>query len=417
LETTTAIYDQDKGITILRGIMRDITEKRKLENKIAQTQKMETIGSLAGGIAHDFNNLLTVINGYTEMILSKMDTNNPFYNKIKSVQDAGERAANITNQLLAFSRKQIYKTEIVNINEIISSMDKMLRRLIGEDIHIEKILTGNLPNIKADKSQLEQIFINLMVNARDAIRNVDKPNYAKKIIIETGEEYLDSSYVEKHPDCNLGRHVFFAVSDNGSGIDKETMNKIFDPFFTTKEKGKGTGLGLSTVYGIVKQNNGSVNVYSEPGKGTMFKIYWPATAEKNSGNEKQIYDEIYYGNETILFVEDEDDVRRFTSESLTSLGYNVYMAENGYAALKLIKDQLPKIDLIITDLIMPKLNGKEFVLEAQKIYPGIKVIYISGYTDNHILHNGLLEKGVNFIHKPYSINKLASTVRKVLNNE
>ncbi len=414
LENSTAIYDTNKNIIGYRGILRDITEKKKLEAQLLQAQKMEAVGNLAGGIAHDFNNLLTVINGYAEMALRSMKADNPLYKNIMYILEAGKRAKNLTSQLLAFSRKQIYKPEILNINKVISSMDKMLRRLIDEDINIETILAKSLPNIKADKSQLEQIFINLVVNARDALRAVKKKDFQKKITIETGQTTIDKEYVLKHPGSKEGQYIFFAVSDNGIGMDEETKSKIFEPFFTTKGKEKGTGLGLSMVYGIVKQNNGFIYVYSEPGEGTMFKIYWPVTEEKGTLKKAKVEDTILRGNETILIVEDEEDVRRFASEALTYFGYNVIMAANGRIALELIKKESLKFDLIITDIVMPELNGKDFIKKVRKFYPDVKVLYVSGYTENHIVHNGILEENVNFINKPYSVEVLASTVRKIL---
>lgn len=414
VENSTAIYDPDRNVIACRGIMRDITEKKNLEDQLAQAQKMESIGTLAGGVAHDFNNLLTVINGYAEIALLHMEANDPLHKDILSILKAGKRAENLTSQLLAFSRKQIFKPEILDINQVISSMDKMLRRLIDEDINIETVFADHLPDIKADNSQLEQIFVNLVVNARDALRAVKKPDFQKKITIETGQTFLSKGYVAKHPGSRQGRQIFFAVSDNGVGMDEQTKQKVFEPFFTTKAKYKGTGLGLSMVYGIVKQNNGSVYVYSEPGEGTMFKIYWPATEEKDQTEKATVSDEILYGNETLLIVEDEEEVCRFTSEALTSLGYTVYKADNGRLALELIKKESLKPDLIVTDLIMPELNGKEFIEKVCKFYPDVKVIYVSGYTDNHIVHNGMLEEGVHFIHKPYSVKTLAATVRQVL---
>lgn len=389
-------------------------EKEELQARLVQSHKMEAVGTLAGGVAHDFNNLLTVINGYAEMTLVNMDKGNPLHKDITSILTAGKRAENITRQLLAFSRKQVYNPEILDINQVISSMDKMLRRLIGEDIKVETVFEDNLPHIKADKSQLEQIFINLIVNARDALRAVKKPDYQKKITIETGQVFLDKEYVAKHQGSIEGQHIFFAVSDNGIGMDEQTKQKVFEPFFTTKEKFKGTGLGLSMIYGIVKQNNSSIYVYSEPDEGTMFKIYWLATEEKNNGENTEVGNKLLHGTEKILIVEDEKEVCLFASKSLTSLGYKVLKAENGRIALDLIKSKKPELDLIITDLVMPELNGKEFVDKARKILPDIKVIFVSGYTDNHIVHNGLLEEGVNFVQKPYSMKALATTVRKVL---
>jgi PAS domain S-box-containing protein len=417
LETSTAVYDAEKNIITYRGIMRDITEKKIMESQLAQSHKMESIGTLAGGVAHDFNNLLTVINGFAEMALINLDAGNPLHKKITSILKAGKRAEKLTSQLLAFSRKQIYKPEILDINQVIYSIDKILIRLIDEDIKIETVFAENLPDIKADNSQLEQILINLVVNARDALRAVKKPVFQKKITIETGQVYPDTDDISKHPDIREGQHIFFAVSDNGIGMDKQTKEKVFEPFFTTKEQGKGTGLGLSMVYGIVKQNNGSINVYSEPNEGTMFKIYWPVTEEKSKAEEVAAPDEFLNGNETLLIVEDEEEVCRFASDALTSLGYKVYIAENGRLAFEQITNESLKIDLIVTDLIMPELNGKEFIEKVHDFYPEIKVIYVSGYTDNHIVHNGLLEEGVNFIHKPYSVKALASTVRRVLDEK
>jgi len=398
------------------SVKQDITNERILEHQLQQAKKMESIGVLAGGVAHDFNNLLTVINGYAEMALIDIDKKNPLFKYLTSIQKAGKSAANLTSQLLAFSRKQIFKVKTVDINLIIASLDKMLRRLIGEDIEVETILKENLPNIKADKTQLEQIFVNLIINARNAFHTVKKKNFQKKIAIETGHLYLDKDYISQHPGSLEGNHIFIAVSDNGSGMNNQTKQRIFEPFFTTKEKGKGTGLGLSTVYGIVKQNKGSVYVYSEPGQGTTFKIYWPITTEMKTTEEIKGRKTLF-GSENILIVEDEKEVCRFAAEALTSLGYNVYEANNGRLALELIKMEHPKIDIIISDLIMPELNGKEFVEKVEKIYPDVKVIYVSGYTDSHIVQNGLLEEGVNFVHKPYSLKTLASAVRKVLDQK
>jgi len=414
LENSTAIYDADKNIIASRGIMRDITEKKNLENQLAQAQKMEAIGTLAGGVAHDFNNLLTVINGYAEVALMNIKVKNSLHKNIQSILKAGKRAEKLTGQLLAFSRKQIFKPEILSINQVILSMDKMLRRFIDEDINIETVFANNLPDIKADRGQLEQIFVNLVINARDALRAVKKTDFEKKITFETGRIYLDEEYVSKHPGSSEGLHIFFSVSDNGIGMNEQTQKNIFEPFFTTKDKYKGTGLGLSMVYGIVKQNNSSVYVYSEPGKGSMFKIYWPATEEKSVSKQPQVNDVILNGNETVLIVEDEKDVRHFVGDALTSLGYNINEADNGQAALKLIKKESLKPDLIVTDLMMPKLNGKEFIEKVRKVYPDVKVIYVSGYTENHIVHNGMLKKDINFIQKPFSVKTLATNIRKVL---
>lgn len=417
VETSTAIYDDNKNVVAYRGIMRDITEKKGLEKQLMQAQKMEAIGTLAGGVAHDFNNLLTVINGYSGLALIQLDENNPLYEKILSIQQAGKRAETLTRQLLAFSRKQIYEPEIVSINQVIRSMDKMLARLISEDIHIETILPDKLPDIKADKSQLEQILINLVVNARDALNAVKKLDFHKTITIEAGHALLDKDYVSRHPGSQEGRYIFFAVSDNGIGMNEETRNRIFEPFFTTKGKYKGTGLGLSMTYGIVKQNKGSVYLYSEPGEGTMLKIYWPVTDEKLKDEKAIVEKRKIYGSETILFVEDDENVRAFATDALASLGYKVHSAANGRLALEAIEKEDLEFDIIVTDLVMPELSGKEFVEKVKGVVPDMKVLYTSGYTDNHLVHDGLLDEDTNFIHKPYSGTSLASKVRTILDNE
>lgn len=402
----------------IQGILRNITQERKAEQHLHHSQKMEAIGTLAGGVAHDFNNLLTVINGYSEMALQTVDRENRVHKIFESILEAGRKAAGLTSQLLAFSRKQIYRTDIVEINSVIIDMDRMLRRLIGEDISIGTTLGKNLSRIKADKSQLEQIFINLVVNARDAVRALNTSENKAKITIETGEVVFNEVHVSQYPGSNKGLHVFISVSDNGIGMDDATKNKCFEPFFSTKEHFKGTGLGLAMVYGIVKQNDGFIYVYSEPNKGTTIKIYWPGTTEKS--DKKNTIVEMLperTGNESVLFVEDDEAISQFVCEALTSLGYIVTNASNGQQALEIFKLKPDTFDIIVSDLIMPKLNGKEFVQKVKKIRPHIKVIYVSGYTDNHIVHDGLLEKGVNFINKPFSIETLTSRIRQILDNE
>jgi signal transduction histidine kinase/ActR/RegA family two-component response regulator len=406
-------------LVIIDRVRKHNNERKELLEKLYHSQKMEAIGKLAGGIAHDFNNLLTVINGYSEMALMKISENNSVYNKILAINEAGKKAENLTKQLLALSKKQIFKPEILDINDVIKSLDKILRRLMGEDINIQTIFKKNISFIKADKSQIEQIIINLTVNARDAVREIKTSGGQKKITIETGETFFDESILMKYPDINKkGLYVFFAVSDNGIGMNEEVKNRIFEPFFTTKEKDKGTGLGLATVYGIVKQNYGAIYVYTEQNKGSTFKIYWPATNEK-SVNKKDFGIEVenYSGNENILIVEDDENVLEFASSALKSLGYKIYTASNGKEALKLIQTNDFDFDLIITDLIMPELNGKEFVEQLKEMDFDFKVIYVSGYTDNHIVHDGMLEEGINFIHKPYSISTLAKTIRLVLEKD
>jgi PAS domain S-box-containing protein len=396
-------------------ISRDITRLQELEEQLRQAQKMESIGTLAGGVAHDFNNLLTVINGYAEMAMLKLEKEHAVQKELEAILNAGKRAVSLTSQLLAFSRKQISNPEIVNINDIIASIDKMLRRLIGEDIRIETILKKDIPNIKADPTQIEQIFTNLVVNARDAVQAVKRPNFKKKIIIETGTASLDEDYVATHPDTKVGKYVFFTVADNGIGMDAKTKQKIFEPFFTTKEKHRGTGLGLSMVYGIVKQNNGHIFVESEPDKGTTFKIYWPITEEQAEKDKLVAEKRLLPGSETILLVEDDISVREFAVEALNTLGYKVIWASNGQTAIELVETDSPHIDLLITDIVMPEMNGEELAKRIKAIYPELKIIFVSGYTDNHLLHDdGTLGKEVNFIQKPYSIEKLAKEIRRIL---
>jgi PAS domain S-box-containing protein len=406
------------------GIARDITarkaaeqERINMQEQLIQAQKMESIGVLAGGVAHDFNNLLTIINGYADLALVDMKEDHPLFKKISAVRHAGKRAELLTRELLGFSRRQIYNPTLLNINGTLSSLNKMLGRLIGEDISIEMKLEDPIDFISADQSQIEQIFTNLFINARDALKSVSLEGHKKKITIETGQTSFDPETIKRVNLDAPGPYVFFSVSDNGIGMNRELLNRIFEPFFTTKAKHEGTGLGLSMIYGIVKQNRGGVQVYSEEGRGTMFKIYWPVchTAGKTASSRPEPVIENLSGNECILVVEDDPDVCRFAANSLSSLGYLVHEAFDGEEALAFLHENKGSVDLIITDLIMPNLGGKALAKKALAHLPAIKVIYVSGYTDNHIVHDGLLEQGVNFLQKPYSQQQLARMVRKVLN--
>ena len=411
----------DKGYLIwVWGIQIEITEQKRLEAQLLQSQKMEAVGTLAGGISHDFNNFLTVINGYAQISLKRMDENDPLYRYINTILKAGKKAEDLTRQLLAFSRKQIFQPKVTDLNSLITSLEHMLRRFISEDIEMEMILSSKNPAIKADPGQIEQIFMNLVVNARDAIYQGKEWIKEKKITIETSQTYLDKNYVKDHPGSKPGQYVFISVSDTGVGIDEEIKDKIFEPFFTTKDKSQGTGLGLATVYGIVKQNNGSIYVYSEKGYGTIFKIYWPTADKTQIIEEQEKYTESEIkGFETILLVEDDEEVRGFASTALKNLGYSIYEAENGKRALEFInnnnKSKL-KIDLLVTDMVMPEMNGKELANELKKIYPETKIIFTSGYTDNQIVQSGNLDKGINFIQKPFSEQTLAKKIRSVLDN-
>ncbi|MCK4942338.1 MAG: PAS domain S-box protein, partial [Candidatus Aminicenantes bacterium] len=414
VEVSTSYIKYKDGIAT-QGILHDITARKNLEQQLRHSQKMESIGRLAGSIAHDFNNLLTVINGHAELALMKCAKDHPLYKNTVQILDAGKKAENLTKQLLAFSRKQITIPKIVDINILISDLDKMMQRLISEDISMETILIQDISQIKADPTQIEQILMNLIVNARDAIHQQTDLTCKKKITIETDQVYLDESFTSRHVGSQTGLHIIIAVSDTGIGMDEETKSKIFEPFFTTKEIDGSTGLGMATVYGIIKQNQGSIFVYSEPGQGTTIRIYWPSTKEKKVPElTEETSKGNLVGNETILVVEDDLGVRNFTNVVLKELGYTVFKASNGKKALDLIKKKKLQMDLVITDLIMPEMNGKELATALKKVYPEIRILYTSGYTNNHIVHSGVLDEDINFIHKPYSYQTLAQKVREIL---
>jgi two-component system cell cycle sensor histidine kinase/response regulator CckA len=418
LLSKAVVYDDNKKPMAIVGVASEITEHKKIEEQLRQGQKMEAIGQLAGGIAHDFNNILTAINGYAELALMKMEPKNTLFKEITGILKAGKKASTLVRQLLAFGRKQMIEPKTLNINTLIKDLDKMLRRLIGEDIRLDIHLQKNAGLIKADPGQIEQILVNLVVNARDAINQKTEFASGKKITIETNVFYLDDIFVAKHPGSMKGEHLCIAVSDTGIGIDGVIKEKIFEPFFTTKDKTKGTGLGLSTVYGIVKQNCGSIYVYSEVGSGTTIKIYWPCVSgeisdEHVKADTKMV---IQQGRESILFVEDNDEVRNFTLRALQQLGYKVYDACNGVEALNLFRNGHPPMDLVISDVIMPEMGGKELADKLKTIWPKTKILFTSGYTDNHIVHSGTLQAGVNFIHKPYSIESLSIKIREVLDH-
>ena len=401
----------------IQGIVHDITErrnaereKRTLETQLFQSQKMEAIGTLAGGIAHDFNNLLTTIIGNAKLALNDISKDDSLREEIEEILKAGERSASLTRQLLAFSRKQVIKPEVLDLNEVINETEKMLKRMIGEDIEFQTVLKPELWKVHMDSGQVDQMFINMVVNSRDAMPQ------GGKLTIEMANVDLDKNYLSEHGiEGAAGHYVMLAVSDTGSGMDKETREHIFEPFFTTKEIGKGTGLGLSTVYGIVKQNKGFIWVYSEPGQGTTFKIYLPKVKEGTEPEEKErtpVGD--LNGSETVLIVEDDDRVRNLARKILERYGYSVLEAENGEDALRASEEHDGSIDLMITDVVMPKMSGKETVEHLQPLYPQMKVIYMSGYTDNAIVHHGVLAPGLNFLEKPFAPEGLARKVREVL---
>ncbi|MBN2442664.1 MAG: response regulator [Spirochaetales bacterium] len=392
------------------AVFDDISERKQLEEQLRQAVKMKAIGQLAGGIAHDFNNALTPLLTICDILLSQLDPELPIHEDIKEIQDCGQRCADLTRQLLAFGRRQPMKFIILNLNDIIVTMDKMLSRVIGEDINLIKHLNPNLGNVKADAGQMEQIIANLVINARDAMP------HGGKLIIDTNNITLDAEYSKNHIDVVPGDYVMMAVSDTGTGMDAETQTKIFEPFFTTKEKGKGTGLGLSTVIGIVKQTNGHIWVYSEPGKGTTFKIYLPRVNEesKKLQMKKQFSAESYRGTETILIVEDSENIRRIIRRILSKQGYNILETINGEEAIELINRHKKPINLLIADVIMPGINGKELAKKIAALQPQIKVLYISGYTDSTLNRHIIPDHEINFIQKPFTLESLIVKVREVL---
>ncbi len=399
------IYD----ITALKKLEK---EKEKLNEQFIQAQKMESIGRLAGGISHDFRNILTAIIGLSDLILieeyPKGEIKKPY---VREIRKAAERATELIKQLLIFSRKESLQDQIINPNKLILNNKKMIQSLIGEDIILETNLEHDINKINIDKGQLIQILMNLMVNAHDAMPN------GGKILIETKNIYLDNNYAKQHPEILPGDYVAIVVSDNGIGMDEQTKQKIFEPFFTTKKPDKGTGLGLSTVFGIVKHYNGFINVYSEINKGTTFKIYFPSTLKTpNKEHRKQNKRDIY-GTENILLVEDDKDLRNMIEKMLRALGYSVTSPESGSDALSIIENNLNKIDLILTDVIMPGISGNDIVKCAQKINPKIKVLLISGYTEN-IIRNVHINSDIKlpFISKPFSAIDLGYKIREVLNS-
>ncbi len=411
LKTVTTMFLGGKECLLDSFI--DIREKKKLEAQLAQSQKMEAIGTLAGGVAHDFNNLLTVIIGNAELALMDVIKDKSLRTEIKEIKKAGERAASLTRQLLAFSRKQIVQPKILDINASLTDIEKMLSRLIGDNIELLTISDPALWRVEIDPGQIDQIIINMVVNARDAMPQ------GGKLTIETDNVELDDTYFrDRGVESAHGPYVMLAVSDTGSGMDKKTLEHIFEPFFTTKEVGKGTGLGMSTVYGIIKQNNGFIWVYSEPGQGSTFKVYLPKIkgAAEPEGKEQSPVDDLS-GSGTVLIVEDNEGLRKLAQEVLQNYGYRVLDAENGEDALRASQEHNGPIHLLLTDVVMPKMGGKKLAERLQPLYPRMKVIYMSGYTDNAIVHHGVLAQELNFLEKPFTPEGLGRKVREALESE
>jgi PAS domain S-box-containing protein len=409
--TITPVRD-DKG-TILSyvGVQRDVTRQLQLEEQLRQSQKMDAIGKLAGGIAHDFNNLLTAIMSYSALALEILPADHLVYDDIVGIQQTAQRAANLTRQLLAFARKQIIKPEMLDLNDLVINMDKMLRRLIGEDIELITLPFQNLWTVQADHGQLEQVLVNLVLNARDAMPQ------GGKLTIETANVTLDQTYAGQHLELARGDYVMLTISDTGLGLTEEVKAHIFEPFFTTKDVGQGLGLGLATVFGIIKQNNGHILVYSEPDQGVTFKIYLPRAPQRDvSAAQPEEDQELPFGTEIILVVEDEPVVRDLMTRTLRQQGYQVLEAINGEDALRLAKEHtdFEKIQLLLTDVVMPRMGGKALADRLKATYPNLKVLYMSGYTDNAIVRHGILEPEVSFLQKPFAPNVLIRKVRQIL---
>jgi len=403
-----AVDDRDATLEI---IAEDVTERRALEDQFRQAQKMEAVGRLAGGVAHDFNNLLMVVSGYTEVLLEDLKESDPLLPKVQAIQQAADRATTLTRQLLAFSRKQLLELKVVDVNAIVADMERLLRPLIGENIDLTTRLSPNLGHTRADAGQLEQVIMNLVVNAKDAMPT------GGRIVIQTSEEELDAVRRE-HSLIQPGSYILLSVSDTGAGMDKETQSRIFEPFFTTKEKGKGTGLGLSTVYGIVKQSGGYIFAHSESGAGTTFRIYLPKVldpaGQPGVAKQPQV---ATGGSETVLLVEDEESVRELVRETLKSKGYSVMEAPDGIQGMKVAESFDGKIDILITDVAMPGMSGHELAKRVAASRPGIKILFLSGYTEDAIIHEGVLDPGTAFLQKPFTLQALARKVREVLHGE
>jgi PAS domain S-box-containing protein len=396
---------------LVLGIGTDISQRRGLEEQLRQSQKIEAIGRLAGGIAHDFNNVLTAILGYSQILLSDMGADDPRREDMQEIERAAERAAALTRQLLAFSRRQVLQPQILNLNELVGNLDNFIRRLIGEDIDLRTRLAPDLWMVSADAGQIEQVVMNLAVNSRDAMPA------GGKLTIETANVPLDQEYARHHIAIVPGDYVMVAVSDTGMGMDEETRNRLFEPFFTTKGPGKGTGLGLSTVYGIVKQSGGNIWVYSEPGRGSTFKIYFPRSSGTAVESGAKVKPTTTRGTETVLLTEDEDGVRQLASKVLRGLGYVVLEARSGREAVSVTEAFTGNIHLLLTDVVMPEFSGSELAQRIGVMRPGIKVLYMSGYTNEAIIHHGVLASNIAYLQKPFTPDVLARKVREVLEAE
>jgi len=399
----------ERRVEYFNVLVEDITERKLLEAQLRQAQKMEAVGRLAGGIAHDFNNLLTAITGYADLALSDLREGDPMRQDMEEILRAAHRAAELTHQLLAFSRQQVLAPRVLDLNEVVQSVDKMLRRLVGEDVELLSVLAPGLGHVKADPGQLEQVIVNLAVNARDAMPT------GGKLTIETADAEMAETRVRDLATVPAGRYVMLAITDSGTGMDEETKARIFEPFFTTKEQGKGTGLGLATVYGIVKQSGGFIWLYSEPGHGTTFKIYLPRVEGAADALTPPVGTaEVPRGTETVLIVEDEEAVRALAKTALTRKGYRVLEAANGGEALLRCESEQAPIHLLVTDVVMPGLGGAGLAQRLAPLRPDMKVLFISGYADRAAARHGTIQPGAAYLEKPFSLEALARKVREVL---
>jgi two-component system, cell cycle sensor histidine kinase and response regulator CckA len=416
---TTALIDQrDQGagfvVTVqdITARKRNEAENARLQEQLQQAMKMEAVGRLAGGVAHDFNNLLTSIMGNAELAQIDIEPDSVLAERLQEITRAAQSAATLTHQLLAFSRRQIIEPRVLDLNELVRRLNKMLGRLIGDDVQLATVLSEELGSVRVDPGQFEQVLVNLSVNARDAMPD------GGRLIIETSNVDLDAEYCAAHAETPPGRYVLLAVSDTGQGMSPEVQRRIFEPFFTTKPQGKGTGLGLATIFGIVKQAGGAIEVYSEPGLGTTFKIYLPRAEQAPEALATEPQPDIPVGgSETILLAEDSERVLTFAQALLSKLGYKVLFAGSGIAALDAAIQYSGPIDLLITDVVMPSMNGRELATKLAKVHPETRVLFTSGYAEDVIVHHGVLDKDIDFISKPYSLRSLAAKVRAVLKSE